>query len=181
MRKLACYFLTLHVFLLLTACQNKTETATFSSEGVTVALPVEWRFNGLKKDGVYAPKEFTWDIGEFSAFGIYVYDKRKMEHFDEVTLEWFYHRFTRRSFFEFANGSSISETKNAISIDEMEGIHTVIAIELFGEITTEVTILQKETPNIRAFILFNTISDDEEKVDLSDLFKPVLKSLSITD
>ena len=104
-----------------------------------------------------------------------------MEHFDEVTLEWFYDRFTRRSFSEFANGSSISETKNAISIDEMEGIHTVIAIELFGEITTEVTILQKETPNIRAFVLFNTISDDEEKVDLSDLFKPVLKSVSITD
>jgi len=182
-RKLAYCFLTLHVFLSLTACQNKTETTTFSSEGVTVELPAEWKFNGLEKDGVYAPKEFTWDIGEFSAFGIYVYDKRKMEHFDEATLEWFYHRFTRRSFSEFANGSNISETRNAFSIAGMEGIHAVIAIELFGEITTDITILQKETSNLRAFILFNTTSAVEpaDNVDISDLIEPILATLSIAD
>ena len=183
MRKIAYCFLTLHVFLWLTACQNKTETTTFSSEGVTLEVPVDWRFNGLEKDGLYAPKEFTWSIGEFSSLGIYVYDRRKMEHFDDVTLEWFYHRFTRRSFSEFTNGSSISETKNAVSIDGMEGIHAVITIELFGEITTEVTILQKETRNLRALILFNTTSavNPSDSVNISGLIEPVLATLSITD
>src|SRR5690606_5229139 len=145
----------------------------------TVEVPVDWRFNKFEEDGIYAPKEFTWNIGEFSLFGIYVYDKRKMEHFDDVTLEWFYNRVALPSMSETYVDTPPRDTKNTLSIAGRQGIHSAITTNFLGELTSNITIFKKESPNIRAFILFYRMSESDP--DVSALVESVLTSVSITE
>lgn len=152
-----------------TSVINK-EYQSYSNDGLSLRHPAKWSLAYDETDALYADRDLSFDISEFSSVSVLVYNKSTVDEYSVAN------NFSRKL---KLNTSKNIDNHKQISIEKsgFKGLRLSWENTLMDPVSVEMTILKISDSPKSVFAVFNLLDEDIDKESLHII--PVINSISI--
>lgn len=166
---------TVVVLLILcaSACSESAAFQTYSENGFSVKLPESWKLIDDSDVPITADREITFQTGEFSFVGFYVYVRPEKD----VTLDDFSQRFLHVAFPAFSDPAVTQHKNKKIERGRHRGISAQVETTLVEKDKTVVEIFPLKFEKAKVFAVF--FSEEAVAKEVAKAAEKVLAQLKV--